>query len=537
MADGARSPAATETCSVANAVRCLGDSDRTSCANAVRLLGTVSTGILASHADALAVYLAHDDWRVRLKAVEVLGRLEPDDLAPHSAAVARCLETSEQDDEWIIRAAAMRALTRLLENPDSNGPAGPAAFAEQMPRITRRLLDSSRPVRRMVSEALVRATDSSDTAVRWAATAELIDLSPRDMTEVAAELAEISPDHLGALLPVAGMPCADTLLHCAARFNQPRLTQLLLCGSRAALDGQLHAKNADGSTPLHLASEGGHADICRMLVCAGAHVRARNHEGRTSADLAESAGRKSVVHVLSRERLFSLRGGPGDALQPALGDSRPLVRVEWYTMALPGMLGQIGAMHSLLALTVGGTAEVPHTYLLEKASAISQEAEEADKAGFNRHGVVVSHWQDVAPLIDGEPIYSLGRDSIENHTGHDELCFKALWDIAVGLGPYDPGSCNCHHAALAVYNACAQSHCKVPTMPNHILTLGVRALCTAGFDPGNSLQSGSCSSASVVDFEICDTLVAAREPRASRARASPRPTIEQRQHVGSVMSI
>merc|ERR1712039_965960 len=55
-------------------------------------------------------------------------------------------------------------------------------------------------------------------------------------------------------------------------------------------------------------------------------------------------------------------------------------------------------------------------------------------------------------------------------------------DIAVDLGPYDLVTCNCHHTALAVYNACAREFAQVPQIPNPVLTWSASLLRTLGMD-------------------------------------------------------
>merc|ERR1712129_12580 len=99
-----------------------------------------------------------------------------------------------------------------------------------------------------------------------------------------------------------------------------------------------------------------------------------------------------------------------------------------------------------------------------------------------KNGVHVSHWVDVAPNVDQDSIHTLTLPDITNNTGRRELCMQVLRDIAVELGPYDVAICNCHHAALSVYNACAVAEAQIPYIPNFMLTLGAWALGTVGLD-------------------------------------------------------
>lgn len=166
-------------------------------------------------------------------------------------------------------------------------------------------------------------------------------------------------------------------------------------------------------------------------------------------------------------RISATRVGGGDAFAVAIRDARPLHKVEWYTMPLPGVVGVAGVKHSLLAITVGSSQDARHTYVMEKASA-SSEMRGLDAY---KNDVFISHWRDVAPYVDGTPIYTLHAQDLENNTSKSDLSIRSLRDFAVELGPYNVATCNCHHMALSVFNACARQPARVKDlqMPNSML--------------------------------------------------------------------
>lgn len=443
---------------------------------AIEALARLPPADLAPHATTLASCLQDPGRSVRLAALQALGQLQPEILAEHMADVAEQL----LDLDWSVRASVVLTLGRFLE--ERKVPACVEALAG-------RLLDESPAVRSIAAHALCDAFRGASPGVGVAAAA-LTQLSEAKLVEAALEIAKASPPELAVLVPLAGLPHGETLLHCAARAGEARLAQALASGKRAAMEGHVGVQNDDGDSALHLAARHGHAEVCRVLITAGAPSSLRNAAGQTAADLAELGSHKLAAAALEA-RALAVRGGSGDALRPALRDRRQVVRVDWHTIALPGLLGLAGALHSLLAITVGVAGDPQHTYVLEKSSP------PPDAKGPPSHGTSVSHWSDVAPLVDGGPLHSLTAGSIKNNTGRGELSMRAMWNVAIALGPYDPGTCNCHHGALAVYNSCACEANRVPAIPNWLLTLGARFLKNVGVDPARSaITSGSCESTS-----------------------------------------
>eukprot|EP00927_Polykrikos_kofoidii_P017011 TRINITY_DN17722_c0_g1_i1.p1 TRINITY_DN17722_c0_g1~~TRINITY_DN17722_c0_g1_i1.p1 ORF type:complete len:1194 (+),score=140.93 TRINITY_DN17722_c0_g1_i1:194-3775(+) len=234
-----------------------------------------------------------------------------------------------------------------------------------------------------------------------------------------------------------------------------------------------------GNTPLHWAAQHGHLRVCRKLVESGSLARLRNRSSQTPADIAAQHGHTEVAEFLADVGSFTtIRGGVGDAWASVreMGslDCRRVVKVEWYTMPLPGFVSLIGGAHSLLAVTVECRGEQPHIYALEKTN--QRDSDECT------NGVLLSHWLDVAPHVEATPLHTLERDDIENNTGKPDFIVHSLRALAVELGEYNVARSNCHHMALAVFNACAKETARAPQIPNQLLTLGAWILSTFGVD-------------------------------------------------------
>jgi ankyrin repeat protein len=103
--------------------------------------------------------------------------------------------------------------------------------------------------------------------------------------------AHLDDDPSGA---VAFSPDGFTALHLAAFFGKPAAVRILLDGS-ARVDTYTH--NEFANQPLHAAAAGGHAEVCRELLGAGADVNATQHGGFTPLHEAASAGSVELVEL------------------------------------------------------------------------------------------------------------------------------------------------------------------------------------------------------------------------------------------------
>jgi ankyrin repeat protein len=72
-----------------------------------------------------------------------------------------------------------------------------------------------------------------------------------------------------------------------------KLTELLI-----ELGADVEARDKDGQTPLHVASQAGPLDIARMLIEHGAEVSAQDKIGQTPLHLASQAGRLEIARML-----------------------------------------------------------------------------------------------------------------------------------------------------------------------------------------------------------------------------------------------
>lgn len=121
----------------------------------------------------------------------------------------------------------------------------------------------------------------------------------------------------------------DTPLHFAACKGNDQAIDILL---RRYVSG-IRARNAQGRTPLHLASANGRSSTCSLLIANGARRDAQDSDGRTSLHLAASSGSLTTITTLleeganprveDRERLEPCDMNPADGVQHLLlGSSR-----------------------------------------------------------------------------------------------------------------------------------------------------------------------------------------------------------------------
>lgn len=397
----------------------------------IEKLGKLETAWLARHAKAITGTLEDEDAGIRLVAVRTLSSLEPEALATHALELVRRLK----DEDQTVRLAATEGLCNL----------DPPALAERWAAMARRLDDKDEFVQMAALRAVVKLDKALDDGER------------------------------------------ALLLSCAAEDGYLRLVDFLVAHHRVTL---LNTKNASNDTPLHLAAKGGHLDICQLLVRAGALTRVKNSQKSTPAEVAQEQGHNDVFGFLDRWSSWAtMRGGMGDALAKAQADSGPVIKVDWYTIALPGVVGSLGAVHSMLAITVGRCEEFSHTYVMEKADTWDSDSEQF------KNGVHVSHWADVAAHVENDPIHSLTASEIVDAARPP--CMRTLREIAVLGGRYDVGTSNCHHMALEVYNACANDRHRVPHIPNQTLVAAAGLIRSMGVeDVVGYFQSGQMSSVS-----------------------------------------
>jgi ankyrin repeat protein len=124
-------------------------------------------------------------------------------------------------------------------------------------------------------------------------------------------------------------------LHHAAAHGRTSAVAALLRRGASPRVRSVHCRTCTGTTPLLCAAAGGHADVVRQLLGAGADPDARDDAGFTSLHLAAAAGQTSVVKAL----LMS-----GATLEPTIGDVTPLdLARRGRHLQLVGLLRQLGA--------------------------------------------------------------------------------------------------------------------------------------------------------------------------------------------------
>lgn len=86
-----------------------------------------------------------------------------------------------------------------------------------------------------------------------------------------------------------------TALHLAAFFGREAAVAELL---RRGANFEAWSDNALNNQPLHAAAAGGHVEVCRMLIEAGADVNTRQHGGYSPLHSAAHEGNGALVELL-----------------------------------------------------------------------------------------------------------------------------------------------------------------------------------------------------------------------------------------------
>lgn len=505
----------------------------------IALFNGFDAGVIARHIDALLDLWQSEDVQVRGAAIKAFCEdvaLDNERVSVHIDKILQRMKEMHVDVlpsifqmlcGWLDATMAGNAdvicsndlVPVLLEQAGCDNAGVRDASAE----VVRRLLSAQAPPKVVLRaiEEVGKASESLQTtyarevlegfaheseAVRQEALRVLAQAGSGVLEGVSASVCEWVAHHL----PEARL--ATTLLITRRRFE--------LMNSKLPMTGDL---------PLHVAAANGHLDLCEILIDAGSLLRAKNLKGQTPAAMALAKGHEDVHRFLLRKRnIETVRGGTGDAVEIALKDERPVVEVEWYNISIPGIAGKVGAFHSLLAITVAAdTAEggdsAPHTYVIEKASDRRASSGESEGDHF-LNGVYISHWLDVSSNVEDDPLHSLPQSDIVSALEFRQamgvnFCMRSLRQIAVDLGPYNVGTANCHHAALAIYNACAKQSAQVLRIPNQLLTGVANFLGKAGVDVGKSESAKKFNSASA-NVEFVSAAAALYEGGSDLARSN-----------------
>jgi ankyrin repeat protein len=159
------------------------------------------------------------------------------------------------------------------------------------------------------------------------------------------------------------------LMSLARKGDKRRVSLLLKVGA------DVEARDADGQTPLLLASEGGHASVVRTLLAKGANIDAEDARGRTALHLASRGGHVDVVRLLlARSADVTVKDADGrTALHLAsIGGYTEVVRLllevegidvnasdadEWTAL----LHAEHRRRHAVTALLVGAGADLDYT--------------------------------------------------------------------------------------------------------------------------------------------------------------------------------
>ena len=210
--------------------------------------------------------------------------------------------------------------------------------------------------------------------------------------------------------------------------------------------------------PLHRAAKEGHLEACKVLLDIGGRVK--SNKGKTPLELAKQSRHDrdskldddkrdefdNVIYILLQRAGDITKtgiGGAGDALHSALKDKRFVVQIEWCTCSLPGLGGKIGAVHSILVVTVSDEGKAAkhddaiERYFVENADSVVSD-----------NNVKVSFWKDSCHRehkFKSKGIAEIGDIK-------EGIKMADLYREAKKAGDYDTVDNNCHHTAKLVFN-------------------------------------------------------------------------------------
>mmetsp|Transcript_42253 Transcript_42253/g.99218 ORF Transcript_42253/g.99218 Transcript_42253/m.99218 type:complete len:613 (-) Transcript_42253:108-1946(-) len=413
---------------------------------ALQLLASVDIVYLLGYVQQLVMLIAHEDVFVKHTVAEVLCGVPGYALSSHTDSIMQCL----LNEDIFAQHIAKKLLRRMQGN----------TLVDQVPFLIQQgLKHKCSSVRRSCLEVMTLLPDDTFNS--------------------------LAPPFLACLQD------ADIQV----RWN----AQDCLCRLDAnTLDKYLHVKVGEDrrSTLLHVAAAHGHLPLCKRLVSHGAMLLVQDGSGLTPEELAFRCCQSETFNFLSeRSSAASLHLKIKLGFVAAVNDRRPIVKAEWFTTSLPGWVGQAGALHSVVALTVAdNSGQPPATYTVEKAASVAVNSSGlSPDTDHCKNGVVISRWEDVAHCLEeaATRIHCVEGLDIANNTGEPALCLASIRNVAVALGPYNVATCNCHHAALAVFNACASQRKQVQGIPNELLTfmaglLGMMGMNLGTYDLGDA---------------------------------------------------
>ena len=167
-----------------------------------------------------------------------------------------------------------------------------------------------------------------------------------------------------------------------------------------------------------------------------------------------------VARFKATRSLSTTRCGSGNSIEKAEHDMRSVKEVTWFLLAMPGIAGELGIVHSVLQIDVQDSSTY-HSYALEKAM-VSAEATEAERKRL-RNGIYVSDFCTISLEVQNQlqKYHALATPEVRAAQTMGDLL-----KIAFETGAYDIRKSNCHHFARTAFNACARDDAKVDRMPN-----------------------------------------------------------------------